>query len=311
MVLDKATGEIAHKQFFNIADYLSAGDLLIFNNSKVIPARLFAQKPTGGQVEILIERVLSNQKILAHVRASKAPKAGAELVLQNGSKLVCEGRDEDLFILTLQADHTIWEVMDAIGHMPLPPYIERVDEDFDKERYQTVYADPKGSVAAPTAGLHFDHELLDQLKAKGVNFAFVTLHVGAGTFKPVKIENITEHKMHSEWIDVPESVVDAIKHTKAAGKKVVAVGTTSVRSIETAAQSDELKAFQGDTAIFIYPGYQFKVIDAMITNFHLPGSTLLMLISAFAGIENVRHAYQVAIKEQYRFFSYGDAMLII
>ncbi|MDO8954939.1 MAG: tRNA preQ1(34) S-adenosylmethionine ribosyltransferase-isomerase QueA [Gammaproteobacteria bacterium] len=311
LVLDKTTGDISHQHFADILEYLHPGDLLIFNNSKVIPARLFAKKPTGGQVEMLIERVLDDHKVLAHVKASKSPKPGAELILQEGSVFVCEGREGDLFILNLRSTKTVWELMAEVGHIPLPHYMEREDEQFDRERYQTVYAKPEGSVAAPTAGLHFDLSLLEALKSKGVRFEFVTLHVGAGTFQPVRVDNITEHKMHSEWIDVPQSVVDAVNATKANGKKVIAVGTTSVRCLESAAKSGKLEAYQGETAIFICPGYAFKVIDAMITNFHLPQSTLLMLISAFAGIENVQRAYQIAINERYRFFSYGDAMLII
>jgi S-adenosylmethionine:tRNA ribosyltransferase-isomerase len=310
LVLDKHSGQIEHKQFTSLIDYLKPGDLLVFNNSRVIPARMFAKKQTGGHVEILIERVLDTHRVLAHVKASKAPKAGTEILLEEGSIFICEGREDSLFILSLHSTKSIWDVMTEVGHIPLPHYMEREDEQFDRERYQTVYAKPEGSVAAPTAGLHFDHELLEHLKHKGIEFAYVTLHVGAGTFQPVRVENILEHTMHSEWIDVPESVVNKIKQTKANGNKVIAVGTTSVRSLETAALNGELEAYHGDTAIFIYPGFQFKVIDAMVTNFHLPESTLLMLISAFAGREHVMKAYEAAIDERYRFYSYGDAMLI-
>jgi len=310
LVLNKRSGDIRHKHFVEILDSLEAGDLLVFNNSRVIPARLFGKKITGGQVEMLIERVLDNHKVLAHVKASKAPKPGTQIQLQEGSQFICEGREGDLFILTLTATKTVWDLMMEVGHIPLPHYMEREDEQFDRERYQTVYAKPEGSVAAPTAGLHFDMALLEALKQKGVHFAYVTLHVGAGTFQPVRVDNITEHKMHSERIEVSPEVVEAVNQSKANGKRVIAVGTTSVRCLETAAQSGVLKAYKGETTIFIYPGYKFKVIDAMITNFHLPQSTLLMLISAFAGTDNVRHAYQAAINERYRFFSYGDAMLI-
>ncbi|MDF2690349.1 MAG: S-adenosylmethionine:tRNA ribosyltransferase-isomerase [Gammaproteobacteria bacterium] len=310
LVLNKDNGEISHRKFADIVEFLNPGDLLVFNNSKVIPARIYAKKPTGGQVEILIERVLSEHKILAHVRASKSPKAGTVLIAQEGSELVCQGRENDLFVLSLSGHKNIWQLMEEVGHMPLPPYIERHDEDFDKERYQTVYAEPRGSVAAPTAGLHFDQALLDQIKSKGVEFAYVTLHVGAGTFQPVRVDNILEHKMHSETIEVPIDTVAKIEAAKKNGKRVIAVGTTSVRSLESAAQAGKLKAYTGETQIFIYPGYKFQVIDAMITNFHLPQSTLLMLVSAFAGSEHIRHAYAQAIKERYRFFSYGDAMLI-
>jgi S-adenosylmethionine:tRNA ribosyltransferase-isomerase len=311
LVLDRASSEISHQKFADIIEYIKPGDLLVFNNSKVIPARLFAKKPTGGQVEVLIERVLSEHKVLAHVRASKSPKPGTVLILDEGSELICQGRENDLFVLELQGVKTIWQVMDEVGHMPLPPYMERDEEEFDKERYQTVYAQPKGSVAAPTAGLHFDQALLDKLKAKGVEFAYVTLHVGAGTFQPVRVENILEHKMHSEYIEVPAETVAKVEAVKKSGKRVIAVGTTSVRSLESAAQNGKLQAYSGETSIFIYPGYQFKVIDAMITNFHLPQSTLLMLVSAFAGVDAIRHAYSTAIAERYRFFSYGDSMLIV
>jgi S-adenosylmethionine:tRNA ribosyltransferase-isomerase len=310
LVLNKNNGEISHRHFADIIEFLKPGDLLIFNNSKVIPARLFAKKPTGGQVEVLIERVVNDHKVLAHVRASKAPKPGTVLVLEEGSEFICEGRDNDLFVLSLKGDSNIWQIMDKIGHMPLPPYIERDDEEFDKERYQTVYAEPKGSVAAPTAGLHFDQTLLNNLKNKGIEFAYVTLHVGAGTFQPVRVENILEHKMHSEYIEVSAEVVAQVEAAKSRGNRVIAVGTTSARSLESAAQSGRLQAYSGDTSIFIYPGYEFKVIDAMITNFHLPQSTLLMLVSAFAGAESIRHSYSTAIKERYRFFSYGDSMFI-
>ena len=256
--------------------------------------------------------MLDDKRILAHVRSSKSPKVDALINLDGGYQMKMLARHDTLFELELLSELTILEVLEAIGHMPLPPYIDRPDDDADKERYQTVYNQNPGAVAAPTAGLHFDDKMLDALKAKGVNIAFVTLHVGAGTFQPVRVDTILEHKMHSEWADVPQNVVDAIAHTKAAGNRVIAVGTTSVRSLESAARASqgELQAFSGDTDIFIYPGYQFQVVDAMVTNFHLPESTLIMLISAFAGFDEVMNAYQHAIAQQYRFFSYGDAMFI-
>lgn len=285
---------------------------MVFNNTRVIPARMFGQKASGGKLEILVERMLDDKRILAHVRSSKSPKVDSLIHLDGGYQMKMVARHDTLFELELLSELTILEVLEAVGHMPLPPYIDRPDEDADKERYQTVYNQNPGAVAAPTAGLHFDDAMLDALKAKGVNIAFVTLHVGAGTFQPVRVDTIVEHKMHSEWANVPQDVIDLIAQTKAAGKRVVAVGTTSVRSLESAARASlgELKAFSGDTDIFIYPGYQFQVVDAMVTNFHLPESTLIMLVSAFAGFDHVMAAYQHAITQKYRFFSYGDAMFV-
>ena len=306
--LDRSSDAFHHAHFYDLIDRLSENDLLVFNNSRVIQARLFGNKPSGGKVEILVERVLSDTEVLAHVRCNKMPKPGGEIILENKTTVTMLGREGGLF--HLRFDAPVFEVLAAIGHMPLPPYIDREDEGFDKERYQTVYADPAGSVAAPTAGLHFDESLLEKIKAKGVGMAFLTLHVGAGTFQPVRCENILEHHMHSELIEVTESVCEAVAQTKKKGGRVIAVGTTSVRSLESAAQSGELKPFVGETDIFIYPGFKFQCVDAMITNFHLPKSSLLMLISAFAGREKVMAAYQEAIEEKYRFFSYGDSMLI-
>ena len=303
-----ATGEIEHRGFADILDHIQAGDLLVFNNTKVIPARLFGKKETGGNVELLIERITGNQTALAHIRASKSPKAGATLVFDDGFSANMLGRVDDLFELEFSAP--LLSMLDQIGHMPLPPYIDREDTQEDKTRYQTVYADQPGAVAAPTAGLHFDDQLLADIQAKGAELAFVTLHVGAGTFQPVRVENISEHKMHSEWLEVSESVCQQVKATKARGGKVFAVGTTSVRSLETASRSGEIAPYQGDTDIFIYPGYEFKVVDRLLTNFHLSESTLLMLVSAFAGYTPIMKAYQQAVLERYRFFSYGDAMLL-
>ncbi|GAC34272.1 tRNA preQ1(34) S-adenosylmethionine ribosyltransferase-isomerase QueA [Paraglaciecola polaris] len=306
---------LSHLQFTDVLSLINPGDLLIFNNTRVIPARLLGQKASGGKVEVLIERIIDDHHVLAHVRASKSPKEGTRLLLESSVQMEMVGRQDALFELKLLNSEPILEVLEQYGHMPLPPYIDRPDEASDKERYQTVYNQKPGAVAAPTAGLHFDDAILKQLQDKGVNTEFVTLHVGAGTFQPVRVDNILEHKMHSEYAEVPESVVNAIAKTKAAGKRVIAVGTTSVRSLESAAQAaikdgTGLAPFFSDTDIFIYPGYQFQVVDAMLTNFHLSESTLIMLVSAFAGKENVMNAYQAAIAQQYRFFSYGDAMFI-
>lgn len=312
LMLDGNSGALADKQFTDLLEMINPGDLMVFNNTRVIPARMFGQKASGGKLEILVERMLDDKRILAHVRSSKSPKVDSLIHLDGGYQMKMVARHDTLFELELLSELTILEVLEAVGHMPLPPYIDRPDEDADKERYQTVYNQNPGAVAAPTAGLHFDDAMLDALKAKGVNIAFVTLHVGAGTFQPVRVDTILEHKMHSEWANVPQDVVDLIAQTKAAGKRVVAVGTTSVRSLESAARASlgELKAFSGDTDIFIYPGYQFQVVDAMVTNFHLPESTLIMLVSAFAGFDHVMAAYQHAITQKYRFFSYGDAMFV-
>ena len=312
LTLNGNSGALGDKQFTDLLGMINPGDLMVFNNTRVIPARMFGQKASGGKLEILVERILDDKRILAHVRSSKSPKVDSLIHLDGGYQMKMLARHDTLFELELLAELTILEVLEAVGHMPLPPYIDRPDEDADKERYQTVYNQNPGAVAAPTAGLHFDDAMLEALKAKGVNIAFVTLHVGAGTFQPVRVDTILEHKMHSEWANVPQDVVDLIAQTKAAGKRVVAVGTTSVRSLESAARAGEgeLKAFCGDTDIFIYPGYQFQVVDAMVTNFHLPESTLIMLVSAFAGFDHVMAAYQHAITQKYRFFSYGDAMFV-
>lgn len=312
LVMDRQSGDLQHHIFKDILQLLNPGDLLVFNNTRVIPARLFGEKSSGGKVEVLVERLLEGQRFLAHIRASKAPKPGTELLLENSARVIMHQRHDTLFELELLGDEPVLAMLERLGHMPLPPYIARPDTEEDKARYQTVYNEKPGAVAAPTAGLHFDQPLLDQLKAKGVEFAFVTLHVGAGTFQPVRVDSVLEHKMHAEYIEVEQPVVDAIAACKARGNKVVAVGTTSVRSLESAAQQHGgvLKPYHGDTQIFIYPGYQFQVIDALITNFHLPESTLIMLVSAFSQKEHVMRAYQTAITEGYRFYSYGDAMFI-
>lgn len=310
LCLDGESGKLAHKHFSDIVDLLEPGDLLVFNDTRVIPARVFGQKLTGGKVEVMVERVLDDNQILAYVRSSKSPKAGAKIRLEEGTEITVLDRQESLFILQFPAGISALTVLDEIGHMPLPPYIDRPDSDIDRERYQTVYGKNRGAVAAPTAGLHFDEALIDKIAEKGVQLGFVTLHVGAGTFQPVRVDNILAHHMHSEVMVLSESISEKVLATKAAGKRVVAVGTTSVRCLETAALSGEIKAYQGDTNIFIYPGFDYKVVDALITNFHLPESTLLMLVSAFAGYKNTMAAYAEAIEEQYRFFSYGDAMFI-
>lgn len=307
LVLDSSRG-IYHENFPHLLDLLEPGDLLVFNNTRVIPARVFGRKDTGGAVEVLVERLKDDKQVLAHVRASKSPKAGSKLILDGENEIEVLGREGEFFVL--EAAETWMSLLDRVGHMPLPPYIDRDDEIEDKERYQTVYSKELGAVAAPTAGLHFDQNLLDQLSAKGVNLAEVTLHVGAGTFQPVRVDDPLEHKMHSEWMSLDDSVVRQITKTRTNGGRVVAVGTTAVRCLETASSSGTLKAYTGETDIFIYPGYEFQTVDAMITNFHLPESTLMMLVSAFSGYQEIMNAYKDAVNQSYRFFSYGDAMFL-
>ncbi|MBO3274943.1 tRNA preQ1(34) S-adenosylmethionine ribosyltransferase-isomerase QueA [Pseudomonas schmalbachii] len=308
LVLDGPSGELAHRNFADILELLQPGDLMVFNNTRVIPARLFGQKASGGKLEILVERVLDSHRVLAHVRSSKSPKPGSTILIDGGGEAEMLQRHDTLF--ELRFGEEVLPLLDRVGHMPLPPYIDRPDEDADRERYQTVYAERAGAVAAPTAGLHFDQALLETIRAKGIETAFVTLHVGAGTFQPVRVERIEDHKMHHEWLEVGQDVVDAVAACRARGGRVVAVGTTSVRSLESAARDGELKPFSGDTDIFIYPGRPFHVVDALVTNFHLPESTLLMLVSAFAGYPETMAAYAAAVEQGYRFFSYGDAMFI-
>ncbi|MBM7059986.1 tRNA preQ1(34) S-adenosylmethionine ribosyltransferase-isomerase QueA [Pseudomonas sp. UL073] len=308
LTLDGASGALAHRHFTDLLDYLRPGDLMVFNNTRVIPARLFGQKTSGGRLEILVERVLDGRRVLAHVRASKAPKPGTEILIDGGGAARMLARHDALFELGFDED--VLDLLERVGHMPLPPYIDRPDDAADRERYQTVYAERAGAVAAPTAGLHFDEALLAAIRAKGVEQAFVTLHVGAGTFQPVRVERIEDHHMHCEWLEVGQDVVDAVAACRARGGRVIAVGTTSVRSLESAARDGQLKVFSGDTDIFIYPGRPFHVVDALVTNFHLPESTLLMLVSAFAGYPETMAAYAAAVAEGYRFFSYGDAMFI-
>jgi S-adenosylmethionine:tRNA ribosyltransferase-isomerase len=297
-------------RFKDLPALLHPGDLLIFNNTRVMQARLFGQKETGGKIELLIERVSASDQALAHVRASKTPKAGSFLWIgEKKHRVVVKEREGDLFRLELpQGD--FFALMASEGHMPLPPYIQREDKALDQERYQTVYAEHLGAVAAPTAGLHFDADLLRQLSDLGIAQAFVTLHVGAGTFQPVRTEDLEAHIMHSEYAVVDETVCEKIRATRAKGGRVIAVGTTCVRSLEAASTSGEIAPFAGETRLFIRPGYRFKSVDAMITNFHLPKSTLLMLVAAFSGYERIFNAYRHAIEAGYRFFSYGDAMFI-
>ncbi|GKW23275.1 S-adenosylmethionine:tRNA ribosyltransferase-isomerase [Pectobacterium carotovorum subsp. carotovorum] len=313
--LDGPTGNLTHGVFTDLLDKLNLGDLLVFNNTRVIPARLFGRKASGGKLEVLVERVLDDHRVLAHVRASKAPKPGTELLLGDDEsvKATMAARHDALFELHFDDSRDVLSILNAIGHMPLPPYIDRPDEDADRELYQTVYSQRPGAVAAPTAGLHFDEPMLAALREKGIEMAFVTLHVGAGTFQPVRVDTIEDHIMHAEYAEVPQDVVDAVLACKARGNRVIAVGTTSVRSLESAAQASQdalIAPFFDDTKIFIYPGYHYRVIDALVTNFHLPESTLIMLVSAFAGYRNTMSAYREAVAEQYRFFSYGDAMFI-
>jgi S-adenosylmethionine:tRNA ribosyltransferase-isomerase len=299
---------IADRQFSDIVDLLEPGDLLVMNDTRVLKARFFGVKETGGNVEVLVERVLDSRTVLAQVRASKSPKPGNRIRLADAFDVVAGGRAGEFFTLKFEGD--VFELIEAHGRLPLPPYIDHAADEFDEQRYQTVYSKEPGAVAAPTAGLHFDDALLARLAEKGVNFAYVTLHVGAGTFQPVRVEVLAEHKMHTEWYTIPQATVDAVKAAKAAGKNVVAVGTTSLRALESASQTGILMAGSADTALFITPGYTFKTVTRLITNFHLPKSTLLMLVSAFAGYEPIRKAYAHAIANQYRFFSYGDAMLL-
>lgn len=316
LVLNGDNGDIQHSQFNGLTDWLEPNDLLVFNNTRVIPARLYGVKQTGGRVEILIERFLEGGSALAHVRASKSSKPGTAILITPDEtsdatefSIRVQGRRDALFELVV--DSGSWpEILKTFGHIPLPPYIERADNAKDRERYQTVFAQRDGAVAAPTAGLHFDAHLLEDIRSQGVKTAEVTLHVGSGTFQPVRAEKITDHHMHSEWLEVNEDVVAAVHRCRECKGRVVAVGTTAVRSLETAARGGTLKSFSGDSDIFLYPGQPFNVVDAMVTNFHLPESTLIMLVAAFAGHENTMAAYQQAVDQRYRFFSYGDAMFV-
>jgi S-adenosylmethionine:tRNA ribosyltransferase-isomerase len=300
--------EIADRQFADLPSRLSPGDLLVFNDTRVIPARLAAVKETGGRAEILIERIESERCALAQVRASKSPKKGGRLRLAGGEEIVVTGRGDEFFVLDFPKP--VLQILESAGEVPLPPYLGRDAEPDDSERYQTVYAKDPGAVAAPTAGLHFDQQMLDDTLAAGVRHAFVTLHVGAGTFQALRREHIEENRLHSERVRVTEACAQAVRETRAAGGRVIAVGTTAVRSLECASRSGEIRAFEGETDLFILPGYEFRSVDAMITNFHLPRSSLLMLVAAFAGRERILRAYEHAVQSGYRFFSYGDSMLV-
>ncbi len=310
MVLDEKN-QIHHRQFSDLLDFLKPGDLMVFNDTQVIPARLYGRKASGGKIELLIERILNEHEVLAHIKASRAPKAGQQLILQDDHhnfQVEVLGRQGALFHLK---SHQAWlAILDQIGHIPLPPYIQRPDQAEDRQKYQTLYAKKPGAVAAPTAGLHFSKELLTAIENKGVQKAFVTLHVGAGTFQPVKTHYIHQHQMHSEYYEVAPETLQVIKKARREGRRIIAVGSTATRVLETLAQQAQPQ-LQGETTIFITPGYEFKWVDAMVTNFHLPESTLLMMVSAFKGRQHILKAYQIAIENQYNFFSYGDAMLLI
>ncbi|MEA5097756.1 MAG: tRNA preQ1(34) S-adenosylmethionine ribosyltransferase-isomerase QueA [Burkholderiaceae bacterium] len=300
--------KLIDRAFTDLVELLHSGDLLVFNDTRVLKARLFGTKATGGKIEVLIERVTGERSAIAQVRASKSPQPGSTLRLEDAFEVTVGERAGEFFTLTFPGK--VLDLIDQYGRLPLPPYIERAADTFDETRYQTVYAKQPGAVAAPTAGLHFDQALLQRLRDHGVNFATVTLHVGAGTFQPVRSEDLSKHTMHTEWYTIPQATVDAVHAAQAAGRDIVSVGTTSLRALESASQAGELKAGSAETALFITPGYRFNTVTRLITNFHLPKSTLLMLVSAFAGYDTIRAAYAHAIAERYRFFSYGDAMLL-
>ena len=308
--LNSPRQQLTDALFTDLPRYLQAGDVLVFNDTRVIKARLFGQKDSGGQVELLIERVINEHEALCFIRASHAPKTGASISINDVVSLTVLAREHDLYRICFNTPQTVLSILDQYGALPLPPYIERAAEYTDEARYQTVYARHPGAIAAPTAGLHFDEAMLAQLDELGIIRAHLTLHVGAGTFQPVRVEQIADHVMHSERYTIPQITVDQISHAQASGGRIIAVGTTSLRALEAAAQNGQLQAGEGETRIFITPGYRFKVVERLLTNFHLPKSTLLMLVSAFAGMEQIRHAYAHAIDHRYRFFSYGDAMLI-
>ena len=310
LLLDSETGGYHDRHFNDLVSLVNPGDLLVFNDTRVIPARLFGRKATGGRVEVLVERLLDRDRCLAHVQASKTPKEGSRIILEGGVELQVGGRRDDLFELDQPDGQALSDVLEQQGHTPLPPYIRRTDEALDADRYQTVYARRPGAVAAPTAGLHFTRELIGELAHKGVECVYVTLHVGAGTFQPIRENDIEKHRMHSEWFEVSEAVCDQVNAAKRTGRRIIAVGTTSVRCLESATVDNRLQPFRGETDIFIYPGFEFRTVDALITNFHLPGSTLLLLVCAFAGREHILRAYRHAVEAGYRFFSYGDAMFI-
>lgn len=312
LVLGRESGEIEHRHFYDIIDYLDEGDLIVANDSRVLPARIYGVKDTGARVEFLLLKQISGNRWETLCKPGRKAKEGAKFTFGEGllTATVVEVKDDGNRIVDFDCDENFFSTLDKIGQMPLPPYI--TEELKDRERYQTVYSHELGSAAAPTAGLHFTDELMDRLRAKGVKIAYVTLHVGLGTFRPVKVDDVTKHKMHSEHYEIPKETADLIKQTKQNGKRVIAIGTTSCRTLESvAAEHGEIIPCEGFTDIFIYPGFEFKVLDGLVTNFHLPESTLIMLVSAFAGYDNIMNAYKTAVDERYRFFSFGDAMIII
>ena len=310
--LDGTHNQLNDAMFAGLPNYLRAGDVLVFNDTRVIKARLFGTKSSGGKVEVMVERILNDKQIRAVIRASHAPKPGTKLLLAEAITVTVIEKTNEFYILRFEHEDTVTTLLEQYGHLPLPPYISRQATNIDETRYQTVYAKNTGAVAAPTAGLHFDEIMLAKLREMGVMIAYVTLHVGAGTFQPVRVENISDHVMHNELFHIPQGTVDVIQQAKITGGRIMAVGTTSLRALEASAaiHDRDIKAGYGDTDIFITPGYQFKVVERLLTNFHLPQSTLLMLVSAFGGLKNIQQAYQHAIAQRYRFFSYGDAMLI-
>ncbi len=310
LVVDGESGALEDRRFDELGRFLDAGDLLVMNDTRVIKARLAARKPTGGKVEILVERIVDAHRLLAHLRANRSPAVGTRLIVDGQVELRVCGRCEDLFELELESTATVDALLESSGRVPLPPYIRREPEALDEERYQTVYAREDGAVAAPTAGLHFDAAMLEELEAAGVRIGFITLQVGAGTFQPLRSDDVDAHVMHSEFARVPAEICEQVAETRARGGRVVAVGTTSVRALESAASGGTLAPFEGETRLFIRPGHRFVAVDALLTNFHLPESTLLMLVCAFAGFESTMAAYRHAVAARYRFFSYGDAMLV-
>jgi S-adenosylmethionine:tRNA ribosyltransferase-isomerase len=311
LCLEARHNNLIHRQFSSVVDSLEDGDLLVFNDTKVIPARLLGMKVTGGQVEILVERILDDQRILAQVRSSKPLRLGTHVQLAQNQLLEVVDRHEQFYKFRYEhPDRSILEMIESLGQIPLPPYMERTPEEMDKDRYQTIYAKHKGSVAAPTAGFHFDDEVMEKLREKNIEMGYLTLHIGAGTFSPVRVENIFTHKMHAEYLDVSAELCTKIVAARARGKRVIAVGTTSLRALETAAQSGTIQPYRGETSIFIYPGYEFRSADVLITNLHLPKSTLLMLVCAFGGFDKVMQAYREAVRQGYRFYSYGDVMWV-
>lgn len=308
--LDGVTGAIYDHHFRDIIELVEPGDVMVLNNTRVIKARLTGHKKTGGRIEVLIERILAGDRAFAQVRASHPPREGSTLVLADDVEATVVGRQGEFYVLRFDGCGDVLQFLERHGVMPLPPYIERAVQADDERRYQTVYACEPGAIAAPTAGLHFDEPLIEALRDRGTVTAWITLHVGAGTFQPVRVEDLSQHEMHSEWYEIPPATVDAVSAARASGRRIIAVGTTSMRALETAATERGLKAGYGETKLFILPGYRFRLVDRLVTNFHLPKSTLLMLVSAFGGMENIRRAYRHAVEQRYRFFSYGDAMLI-